>query len=59
MIIGAFSIYAQSKGWIGDPEMLLIATITAGFIGVQTLDRFGDKKVEAAEITRNTITFER
>jgi len=59
MLAGALSVYAQMKGWIGDPEMLLIATVSAGFVTVKTLDRFGDKKLEAAEVQSNTITFQR
>ena len=39
MVIGAVSIYLKSKGWIGEPEMLLIATITSGFVAVRTIDR--------------------
>lgn len=43
MVIGALSIYLQTKGYIGEPEMALIATITAGFVTVKTIDRFGEK----------------
>ena len=50
IVIGAVAIYLQSKGWIGDPEMVLIATIMAGHVTVKTIDRIGDKKVEAATI---------
>lgn len=39
MVIAAVSVYAQAKGYIGQPEMLLIATITAGFTVVRTVDR--------------------
>ncbi len=39
IVIGATSVYLQSKGIIGDPEMLLIATITSGFTVVKTIDR--------------------
>lgn len=39
MIIGAVSIYLKSKGFIGEPEMLLIATIMGGFITIRTVDR--------------------
>lgn len=48
IVIAALSVYAQTKGWIGDPEMLLIATITSGFTVVRTVDRLGDKRVEAS-----------
>lgn len=51
MVITALSIYAQSKGWIGQPEMVLVASITGGFWITGTIDRnIGDKKVEAAKI---------
>lgn len=42
IVIGAVSIYGKSKGWLGDPEMMLIATITAGFTVVRTADRFSE-----------------
>lgn len=52
MIIGALAIYLQMKGLIGEPEMILIGTISAGFIGIKTIDRnTGDAKVEAASIS--------
>lgn len=51
MVIAAASIYAQQKGWIGDAEMMLIATITAGFTIVRTADRASEQKVIAAGIT--------
>lgn len=43
IVLGAVSIYAQSKGWIGDPEMMLIATVTGAFTLVRTADRFSEK----------------
>ena len=53
MIFGSLSIYAESKGWIGEAERNLIATISAIFIGVQTVDRVSEKigktEVEAKE----------
>lgn len=47
LVIGAVSIYAQTKGWIGEAEMTLIATLTGGFITVGTVDRISDKIVES------------
>lgn len=45
MIIGAVAIYLKMKGYIGEAEMTLIATIMAGFIAVKTIDRnLGDAK---------------
>ena len=42
-IIGALSIYLEAKGIIGEPEMVLVATVSAIFIGVRSLDRFSEK----------------
>lgn len=43
LIIGAFSVYLNNKGWIGEAEMQLIATITGIFITIKTVDRTVDK----------------
>lgn len=43
MILGALSIYGESKGWIGEPERNLIATVSAIFITVSTIDRGAEK----------------
>jgi len=43
MVILAVGVYLQTKGIIGQPEAILIATISGGFIGIKTLDRLGDK----------------
>jgi hypothetical protein len=51
LVIGALSIYAQSKGWIGDSEMILIATITAGFTTIKTIDR----SVELASVGKTPV----
>lgn len=39
IVLGAVSLYLKQKGIFGDAEMLLIATITAGFTIVRTVDR--------------------
>ena len=39
LLVGAFSVYAQTKGWIGEAEMKLIGTLSVGFIGIRTIDR--------------------
>ncbi len=54
VVIAAVSLYLQQKGYIGDAEMLMIATITAGFTTIRTVDRISDKKVEVAEIAAGT-----
>jgi len=50
LVLGAVGIYLQAKGYIGDDERNLIATIMGGFVTVRTIDRIGDKKVEAAQL---------
>ncbi len=47
IVIGAVSLYLRSKGIFGEAEMVLIATITAGFTVVRTVDR-------AAEVVSST-----
>ncbi len=42
MILGALAVYGETKGWIGEPERNLIATISTVFITVKTLDRTVD-----------------
>lgn len=39
IVIGAVSVYLKAKGIFGDPEMILIASITAAFTVVRTVDR--------------------
>lgn len=39
MVVGAVSIYLKSKGIFGEAEMMLVATITAGFTIIRTADR--------------------
>jgi len=43
LIIGAVTFYLQTKGILGEAELNLIGTIVAGFIGIKTIDRFGEK----------------
>ena len=43
MVIGAVSLYLKSKGIFGDQEMILVATIAAGFVTVRTADRISEK----------------
>jgi hypothetical protein len=43
IFIGALSVYLKAKGFIGEPEMLLIATIMGGAALVGTVDRFAEK----------------
>lgn len=58
LVIGAVSLYLKAKGIFGDAEMILIATITAGFITVGTIDRVSDKGLEATKIASGQTTEE-
>lgn len=49
IVIAAVAVYLQTKGLIGDPEMVLVATITGGFTAVRTIDRIGDKYLAGAQ----------
>ncbi len=52
LVIGALSIYFKAKGIIGEPEMILIATITAGFTTIRTIDRnIGDAKAGVTTVS--------
>ena len=55
MIIGALSVYAKLKGWLGEPEMMLIATITAGFTIVRTIDRATEQKILAEAVSSGQV----
>lgn len=55
LVIGAASIYLKAKGWIGEPEMLLIATITGGFTIVRTVDRATEQTVVATAVATGQI----
>ncbi len=50
IVIASLSIYLKAKGFIGDPEMILISSIMGGFAVVRTVDRVSDKQVEVANI---------
>lgn len=43
MLLGALSVYLEAKGWIGEPERNLIATVSAIFITVRSVDRMSEK----------------
>jgi hypothetical protein len=53
MVLAATMLYLQRKGWIGEPEALLIGGLSAAFWTTQTIDRFAEKigktEVEAKE----------
>ncbi len=55
LVIGAVSIYCERKGWIGEPEMILIATIMAGFVTVRTVDRATEQKILAEAVASGEI----
>lgn len=50
LVIGALAVYAKLKGWIGEAEMALIATITGGFVAVRTVDRATEQKILAEAV---------
>lgn len=58
MIIGAVAIYLQSKGFIGEAEMQLIATVTAGFTLIKTIDKnMGEAKENMTTVSMpNTVS---
>ena len=58
MIVGATAVYLQAKGVLGEAEMLLIATITAGFTIVRTADRMSEQKIIAAGVTTGQVSAE-
>jgi hypothetical protein len=41
IVIAAVTLYLQQKGYIGEAELALIGTLTAGFVTVGTVDRLG------------------
>lgn len=43
IVIIAVVGYAESRGWIGEAEKIVIWTIAGGFGIVRTVDRIGDK----------------
>lgn len=45
-ILGALSIYLEAKGFIGEAERNMIATIAASFIAVRTIDRASEQQYE-------------
>ncbi|MFI5222662.1 MAG: hypothetical protein ACHQX3_00205 [Nitrospirales bacterium] len=55
LVIGALALYAKNKGWIGSAEMEMIATITAGFIGIRTVDRATEQKVLATAVSTGEV----
>jgi hypothetical protein len=50
LVVGAVMFYLQTKGIVGEPEMILVNTVLGGFIGLRTVDRIADKQVEAANV---------
>lgn len=55
LVLGAVSVYAKLKGWIGEPEMALIATITGGFTIVRTIDRATEQRVIAEAVSTGEV----
>lgn len=43
LVAGAVVLYLQTKGFIGEAETILIATVLGGFITIRTIDRISEK----------------
>lgn len=59
IVIAAVALALYQDGIISLAWVTAVTTITGGYTAVRTLDRMSDKKVEAAEVAGNTITFNR
>jgi len=55
LMAAALSVYLKAKGWIGEPEMILIATVTGGFITVRTIDRATEQRIAAAAVSTGEV----
>lgn len=55
LVIGAVSVYAKMKGWIGEAEMAFLATIAGGFITVRTVDRATEQKILAEAVATKQV----
>jgi hypothetical protein len=42
MVLGGISIYLETKGFIGEAERNLIATLSASFVTIKTIDKLGE-----------------
>lgn len=58
IVIAAVAIYAETKLWIGEPEMILISTILGGFVTVRTIDRATEQKILAAGVSSGQLNAE-
>ncbi len=59
LVIGAVAIYLKGKGIIGEPEMQLIATLSAVFITVRTIDKnVGEAKIISAGVSTGNVATE-
>lgn len=59
IVIAAVGLALYQDGIISLAWVTAITTITGGYATVRTIDRISDKKIEAAEISSNIITFDR
>lgn len=44
LFAGALVIYLQTKGFVGQAEMLFIETVLGGYITINTVSKFQPKK---------------
>ena len=58
LVIGALSVYMKLKGWIGEAEMTLIASIMGGFIAVRTVDRYSEQVIVAQAVSTGEVKAE-
>ncbi len=56
LFIGAFTIYLETKGWIGEAERNLLTTLMGGFVTVGTIDKFAEKIKGEPQTTVNIPT---
>ena len=55
LVIGAVALFLKQEGIIDEAVFSLIGTLTAGFIGIRTVDRFGEQQNEIVEVTSEQI----
>ena len=55
LIIGAVALFLKQEGIIDEAVFALIGTISAGFIGIRTADRFAEQQNEVIELTGEQI----
>jgi hypothetical protein len=44
LVLGSAIFYLKTKGFVGEPEMIMIETILGGFIAINTSSKYESKK---------------